>query len=123
MVQNDLFEVEENSLPSFSTRVGTVQFTDQDVVDKTVKFAIVAGDAAGFFFIDENKGHIYVQKAGLDFEAVPVYNLTVRATDSGKLHGDGFVIIHLKDVNDIEILSVGVKGVGSERLMSTLGKT
>ena len=84
-----------------------------------MKFAIVAGDTAGFFSLTKTGG-IYVQKTGLDFEAVPAYNLTVRATDKGGLHSDGIIAVHLGDVNDIEILSVG-EGVGNDRLMNTLG--
>ncbi len=55
--------------------VGVVSATDPDAGD-TVTYHITAGNGAGRFEIDLNRGEILVWRA-LDHETVPTYTLTV----------------------------------------------
>lgn len=65
------------------TFVATMQTFDQDRWQQTGEFAIIAGNWAGLFAVDRWSGVVTVRKAGVNFELVPVWNLTVAVTDNG----------------------------------------
>ena len=96
VAQDDTFSVDENS-PA-GTAVGTVSATDVD--SPTLHFAITGGNTGGAFAIDEDSGAITVANQGpLDFEANPVFTLTVTVSD-GQGSDTATITILLNDVND-----------------------
>ncbi|MHC4875658.1 MAG: Ig-like domain-containing protein [Planctomycetota bacterium] len=89
------FSIAENS--ASGAAVGSLTVTDENMDDVTV--AIIAGNTGGAFAID-NDGNITVNNpATLDFETLPSYTLTVRATDDAVAAGssDATVTINLSD--------------------------
>jgi len=92
------FALDENS--ANGTVVGTVVASDPDAGD-TLSYAITAGDPGGAFAIDVATGEVAVADASrLDFEATPVFNLTVEVTDSGGFTDTAATALNLTDVND-----------------------
>ena len=78
--------------------VGSVAATDPDAGD-TVTYHITAGNGAGRFEIDLNRGEILVWGA-LDHETVPTYTLTVEARDGNGGTATAMVEISVTDVAD-----------------------
>ena len=100
------FFTEENS-PN-STLVGTVAASDPD--EDTLSFAITGGNTGGAFRIDAATGQLRVNNsAALDFEATPVFELKVTATDNGtpNLSATATVRVELTDVNEAPVVSGG----------------
>lgn len=62
--------------------VGTVGAVDPDA-GQTLTFAITNGNTNGTFAIDAQTGVITVAVPTLNYEATPIFNLTVTATDNG----------------------------------------
>ncbi len=63
--------------------LGNVSATDPDPED-TITYSIEAGNTGNVFGIDPVTGEIFVNNnSSLDFETVPNYTLTIRATDDG----------------------------------------
>ncbi len=94
------FFLTENSVGG--TAVGTVAATDGDP-GQTLTFAIIGGNVNGAFAINPATGQIRVSNpAAIDFEANPVFSLTVTATDNGvpAAVGTGVVTVNLLNVND-----------------------
>ncbi|XP_023209390.1 protocadherin Fat 4-like, partial [Centruroides sculpturatus] len=89
------FWVEENAIRG--TRVGQIKAVDGD--GNNVKYSLTGGDA-GFFSIDENIGHVYVQK---DLDSRTSYTFIARATDDGVPQNNSIgvqVTIHVRERND-----------------------
>ncbi|XP_019391002.1 PREDICTED: cadherin-15 [Crocodylus porosus] len=86
------------------TLVMTAEATDADDPDTdnaVLRFSILE-PATGAFHINETTGEIRTAQAGLDREAVAVYNLTLQVAD---MSGDGLTttaaaVIYVDDVND-----------------------
>jgi len=70
-----------------NTVVGVVTATDANA-GQTVSYAIVSGNTGGAFAIDPVTGAVTVANpAAIDFEANPVFNLRVAATDNAHIPG------------------------------------
>jgi hypothetical protein len=85
--------------------VGVVGATDPDA-GQTLSYSIVGGNTNGAFAIDPSTGAITVaDAAAIDFEATPVFTLTVRAVDdgAGALAGFGEITINLRDVAESRV--------------------
>ncbi|XP_059569956.1 cadherin-15 isoform X2 [Alligator mississippiensis] len=86
------------------TLVMTAEATDADdpnTDNAVLRFSILE-PATGAFHINETTGEIRTAQAGLDREAVAVYNLTLQVAD---MSGDGLTttaaaVIHVDDIND-----------------------
>jgi len=101
VVDDQGFAVDENS--ANGTVVSTVAALDPDAGD-SLAFAITAGNTGGAFAIDSSTGQITVANvAALDFEANPIFGLTVRASD-GALNSTATVTISLTDVNESPVI-------------------
>jgi gliding motility-associated-like protein len=75
-----------------------------------LQYAIVEGNYDEAFVINEMTGSIAVNHA-LDFEAVPMFHLIIRASD-GALFSDAAVIVYVADVNEapsVEAATVNVQ--------------
>lgn len=72
------YSVRENV--ASGTYVGAVVAVDQDW-NQTLTYSITGGDPSSHFSVDAATGHLYVDVAALDFEAVPQYELNVTAVD------------------------------------------
>lgn len=108
--------INENS--NDGTSVGTVVASDPDVGDM-LTYSITAGNIGNAFVIS-GTGAINVNNgAALDFETTPVFNLTVRVTDSGGLFSVATVTINLNDLPETipnPILVFDHKEVGTNYL-------
>lgn len=75
------FSVAENAVNG--TSVGTVAASDPDG-GQTLTYAILGGNTGDAFAINPTTGEITVaNRAALDFETTPSFNLTVQVTDNG----------------------------------------
>jgi hypothetical protein len=93
------FTLDENSL--LGSVVGTVTSTDVDVADSAI-YSITAGDAGGAFAINSSTGQITVANpAGLNFESLNSFALTVQVDDAGGLNDATTVDVNLNDVNEV----------------------
>lgn len=91
------------------TPVGTVAASDPDA-GQTLTFAIIGGNDAGAFAINPATGQISVANAAaLDFETSPVFQLTVRVTDSGAppLSATAAVVVTLQDLAEPPVSMAG----------------
>ena len=80
----------------------TIGATDADSgANGKLVYDIVKGDPRGMFRVGADSGRIMVNQS-LDYEEIPVYNVVVRATDSGYYakSATASVKIVLQDVND-----------------------
>ncbi|KAI8782077.1 protocadherin Fat 4 [Biomphalaria glabrata] len=91
---------------ALDTSIAQVTATDADIglLQGTVRYYIVSGDAQQQFAIDQSTGKIKVVKA-LDREAISTYSLGVRAKDddpgsANEKSADAVVQIDITDVND-----------------------
>jgi hypothetical protein len=101
---NQTFGLAENS--ANGTVVGTVAGTDPE--GGTVKYAITGGNSSGAFTINAGTGQISVaNSAALDFEATPVFILTVAAIDPDGAYGTATVTVNLSNVNEAPVLDNG----------------
>uniref|UniRef100_T1J403 Cadherin domain-containing protein n=1 Tax=Strigamia maritima TaxID=126957 RepID=T1J403_STRMM len=96
---------ESSSLPE-DTPVGSevLQFvaSDEDIgVNSKMSFFLASGNLQETFRIDATSGVLYLEKL-LDYETIPVYHLSVVATDGGspRLSSSALVSIIVSDVND-----------------------
>lgn len=98
------FLIGENSVQG--AFIGTIQDTDQDA-RQTRTFSIIAGNRNNAFAIDPVSGVLSVNNsAGLDFESIPQFNLTIRVVDNGSpAKADAMVsTVFLRDENDAPVL-------------------
>lgn len=94
------FQLAENS--PLGTTAGLVIASDPDA-GQTLSYAIVGGNTNAAFAIDSVTGRLNVAFAGaIDFETTPLFQLTIRVTDSGNpaLASEATVTVHLQDVNE-----------------------
>jgi len=102
VIEDQSFSIVENS-PN-GTSVGNVVATEPDQEPaQTLRYQIIRGNLNQAFAIDEMTGEITVnQVAAVDHEFIPVFNLTVRVTDSGEpaLNDVATVQIEVTDVLD-----------------------
>ena len=88
----------ENS--AAGTEVGAVAAADGDA-GQTLTYAIVGGNTNGAFAIDATTGTLTVANAAaLNFEATPVFDLTIQITDDGlePLHATANITVQLTNV-------------------------
>ena len=103
------FSIAENS--ANGAAVGTVLATDPDAGDART-FAITAGNTGGAFAINPSTGAITVaNSSALNFEATPVFSLTVSVTDAGTLSDSDTVTINLTDVVEVNAINVTPTGL------------
>ena len=82
--------------------IANVNAMDRDVgTAGEISYSISAGNEQNRFSIDSVSGELRVVN-GLDHETIPMYNLTVTASDNGTspLSSDVLVSIHVIDIND-----------------------
>jgi len=121
VVSGGLFAIPENSVNG--TSVGSATFTDQDT-GQSHTFAITAGNTGGAFIINSATGLIQVaNSAAVNFEATPVFNLTVRVTDGGSppLAGTATVTINLSNVAEAPVAND--EGSPGSPYVETVGNT
>ncbi len=99
------FSLPENS--PVATLAGDVIASDPDA-NKATTFSITGGNTGNAFVIDSSTGSITVNTASaINFETNPVFNLVVKATDSGNLTDTKTVTITLTDVNEAPTITAG----------------
>ncbi len=94
------FALAENS--PVGTAVGAVVASDADA-GQTLTYSIVGGNTNGAFAINAATGQLSVANASaMNFEATPLFNLTIRATDNGDpaLFSEANVTVNLGDVDE-----------------------
>jgi len=97
VVNDQSFTIDENS--DVGTVVGTAAASDPDLPGDTLIWSITAGNTNGAFAIDGAGGEISVaNKAALDFETTPTFNVTVQVEDSYGETDDAVVTIDLNDL-------------------------
>ncbi len=94
--EDQIFSVDENS--AVGTAVGTVSADDPN--KDALTYEITTGNEGSRFAITENTGEITVAAAGLDYEYIPVYKLTVQISD-GIYSYAGIVTVKVNDVNEL----------------------
>ncbi|GAA5497575.1 hypothetical protein Rhal01_03771 [Rubritalea halochordaticola] len=99
------------------TVVTTVVASDPDTGD-TLSYSITAGNAGGAFAINSGTGEITVA-AGLDFESISQYVLTVEVSD-GSLTDTATVTIDVTNVNEAPVAN---NGSGSVSEGASIGAT
>ena len=105
VIANQAFSIAENSTAGSS--VGTVSASDPDN-GQTLSFAILSGNTDNVFSMNANSGALNVNNAVLlDFEATPVYTLTVEVTDNGagSLSSQATVTVNVTDVNEVPVIT------------------
>ncbi|MEQ1738691.1 MAG: FG-GAP-like repeat-containing protein [Methyloglobulus sp.] len=117
--QNAIFTLAENSINA--TAVGIVAAADVDAGD-TLTYTIATGntdpdgDSTPAFAINANTGQVTVNDNGdLDYETIPVFNLTVKAIDAGGLFDTAAIKINLGNVFELDGTS------GNDHLTGTTG--
>src|SRR5262249_37460198 len=106
VISSQAFSLNEDS--GNGTVVGTVTASDPDAA-QALSYQITAGNTGGAFAIDGSTGRITVANtAALDFEATPVFTLTVQVTDNGSptLSRTATITINLENVNEAPVNSV-----------------
>jgi hypothetical protein len=94
-VSNATFSVAEGSVNGVA--IGTVTATDPELSSgDALTFAIVGGNTGTVFAINSSTGQITVPDTSkLDADAMPTFNLTVRATDKGGKIDTGTITINV----------------------------
>ncbi|MEZ6115796.1 MAG: Ig-like domain-containing protein [Pirellulaceae bacterium] len=82
--------------------VGSVSASDVDAIDTNLTFDIVGGNTGGAFAIDATTGQISVaNKAAVDFETNPSFNLTIEVDDNnGEANSTNTSIVAI-ELNDL----------------------
>ncbi len=107
-VEDDTFSIPEDATDGDT--VGTVTASDPE--GDITSYDITSGDPDGVFAID-NSGQITVADSSqLDHETTPSYTLTVEATDSEELEGDGSITVNVTDVQRTLTLTFSGDGTG-----------
>ncbi len=97
VIDDQGLSVDENSANGIV--VGTV--TGSDPEGGSLQYAIIGGNTDGAFAIDATTGEITVANSdALDFETMPIFNLTVAAIDDHGAFGTATVTVNLNDVNE-----------------------
>lgn len=93
--------VESTGKGTFVTNVTAVDDDQERVVRSSIRYGISAGNINQAFAIDSSSG-VITTAGDLDRERVPVYILTVTATDNGtpSMTGNATVTVTLDDIND-----------------------
>jgi hypothetical protein len=114
------FTIPENS--ANGTSVGTVSATDPDA-GQSHTFSITAGNTGGAFAINSSGLITVANVTAVNFEATPVFNLTVQVTDNGTpvLSGSTTVTINLLNVPEAPI--AGDEGTLASPYVETAGNT
>ncbi len=87
--------------------MGTVQASDPDATapNNTKTFSIADGNIGNAFTINASSGAISVNTpSALNFEVLPIYNLTVNVADGGGLSATQTVVVNLTNVNEAPTL-------------------
>ncbi len=100
-IYNDIaYTIPENSPKDMLVGV----HTGTDPEGTALTYSIIGGNTDNAFSIDPGTGRITVNNsAALDFETIPVFTLTIRATDMGGLSDTALVTISLTDVNEAPV--------------------
>ncbi|KAF6084027.1 FAT atypical cadherin 1 [Phyllostomus discolor] len=102
--------IADNASPKFTSKEYSVEISETIGIgsfvgmvtahsQSSVVYEIKDGNVADAFDINPHSGSIVTQKA-LDFEALPVYTLTVQGTNMAGLSTNATVLVHLQDEND-----------------------
>ncbi len=94
VIQKDSFAVSEKAV--VNTEIGTVTFKDLD--NDPVIFSIVGGNTNNVFKIDSLTGDVLTSGV-IDFEGVPVYDLTIQV-DDGRSTSTGVIRVSVINEND-----------------------
>ncbi len=104
VIQNQSFTVAENA--TNGTLAGTVTATDPDN-GQTLTFSITSGNTNSAFNINSTTGELTVSNsAALDYEATPVFSLTVQVQDNGQgsLTDQATITVNLTDQNEAPVI-------------------
>ncbi len=94
------FSIDENGDTTGGVNLGTLNASDQDLVD-SFTYLVVGGADAGKFSIGGMAGNeLHFDDGVLDFETQSSYDVMVRVTDSGGLSYDETLTINVNDVNE-----------------------
>lgn len=114
------FTIYENSVNG--AFIGTIATTDPDA-GQTRTFAITAGNTNNAFAISATTGVLSVNSsAALNFEANPVFNLTITATDNGTpvRSGSATVTVNLLNVNEAPVVAAQSMAVKTKSKTGTV---
>jgi hypothetical protein len=98
-----------------NTAIGAALFAADEDRGEVLSWSILSG-ALGDVAVDPVSGQLLQASAGLDYEAVPQYTLSVLVVDSGGLTATGAVVVRVLNVNDVTVS--GFQGVTE---LSSLG--
>lgn len=105
-VAGSVTEFTATSAQNASSALATVLATDPDAGD-ALQFALVPSNVSSLFRIDSRSGAIFASDVtSFDFEATNAYDLTVTATDAGRLSDTQHVAIRVLDVNEAPVFKV-----------------
>lgn len=96
-IDDQAFAIDENA--ANGTVVGAVVAEDPDA-GATLEYSIIGGNTDGAFAIDPSTGLLTVaNKAALDYETNPVFDLTVQVEDDHGETDEATVTVNLNDLN------------------------
>ncbi|HET6422321.1 MAG TPA: cadherin repeat domain-containing protein [Planctomycetaceae bacterium] len=113
------FSINENS--ANGAFIGTVTATDQDP-GQTRTFSITGGNVNGAFAISATGVLSVANRAALNFETNPTFNLIVTATDNGNpaRAGSATVTVFLRDVNEAPVVPAQQMAVATRSPVNTV---
>jgi hypothetical protein len=123
VINNQTFQVEENS--GNGTLVGTILAVDPDN-GQTLTYTILSGNTGGTFALAASTGQVTVaNNTLLDFEANPVFNLSVQVTDNGipVMTDQAVITINLMDVNEAPVMDDQTLEVSFDAIVIFLDST
>jgi hypothetical protein len=105
------FSIDENS--SNGTIVGSVIFLNEDAGQTHTFWIDPVSNTDGAFTIDAAGQITVADSTALDYETIPIFNLTVRVTDDSTppLSGDGTITINLNNVNEAPVVNAATFSV------------
>ena len=95
------YSVEENSMAGLVLGTLVATAPDESAPNNTLTYKVLSGNNAGMFALSD-AGKLSVAKAGLDYETVTSYTLTVQVSDAGtpSLSDTAIVKISVLNVNE-----------------------
>ena len=90
-----------------------VTYSDEDS-GQEVTFSIVGGNIGDVFSIGACSGQLLVAKADLNFNARPLYNLTIEGNDGGvptPLSARGHLLVHVNDTDQTPEFTLEVRAI------------
>jgi hypothetical protein len=116
-IANQNFSIAEHS--EVGAAIGTLAASDPDAW-QSLTYTLVGGNVGNALAINPSTGTLSVaNRAALDFESQPSFNLTVRVTDNGipNLSSDALVTVQLTNIDEVVpgVEQVTINDGGSSR--------